>query len=312
MLEPDRNQIKTFFDALFRHCGAVGYASLRAFLHSNKPLAPRLWRAPVAHGQSVIDAAVDMARRAANDAAGAVFCPPIAVFNGPEGKARETDLLLGLALSVECDHHPDEARHRLQEILGEATAIVKSGGQWINGGEAPEDKLHLHWRLGKPAEKGEHEKLKRARRLAALIVGGDHTSDSAVHCLRWPGSWHRKDRDHPRLAEIWSINPEREIDLSEALAALEEAAPSEPRTESGSEKDRPSGANWQALINNILDGVSLHASLRDLAAKMVKSGSSAGAAVNQLRALLSASKAPRDHRWQARFAEIPRLVVNRR
>jgi hypothetical protein len=307
-LEPDRNEIETFFHAMFKHCGDVGYASMRAFLHSSKPLVQRLWRAPVAHRQNAVDVAVDMARRAANNSEPAVFCPPVSVFNGPDGKAREKDLYLGLAISVECDQRPNEARQLLQEILGEATVIVKSGGVWLNGGDEPEDKLHLHWRLAKPAEKAEHEKLKRVRRLAALIVGGDHTSDSAVHCLRCPGSWHRKDKDHPRLAKIWSCNPDREIDLNEALAALEAAAPPEPQqTESGSD-DRQANADWQALFSNILEGASLHASLRDLAATMIRSGMGGGVAVNQLRALMNASKAPRDDRWQARLNEIPRLV----
>jgi hypothetical protein len=307
MLEPDRKELESFFTTMFRHGGNVGYASMRAFLHNNKPICVRLWNAPIAHSRNAIDVAVDVARRAANHPESAVFCAPVCVFDSPSGKAREEDLYLGLGIAVECDERPDEARQRLQEILGEATVIVKSGGVWINGGDEPEDKLHLHWRLAKPADKSDHEKLKRARRLAARIVGGDHTSDSAVHCLRWPGSWWRKDKDHPRLAEIWSLNPDREIDLDEALAALEEAAPPEPQRESGSD-DREASADWQALIDNILEGRELHASLRDLAAKMIRSGTSGGAAVNQLRAFMGASKAARDDRWKARFAEIPRLV----
>src|SRR5262249_49372418 len=42
--------------------------------------------------------------------------------------------------------------------------------------------------------------------------------------------------------------------------------------------------------------------------KMVRSGTSPGTVVNQLRALMEASTAPHDHRWKDRFAEIPRLV----
>jgi hypothetical protein len=68
------------------------------------------------------------------------------------------------------------------------------------------------------------------------------------------------------------------------------------------------GADWQALIRNIIDGKSLHDSLRDLAAKKVRSGASPGAVVNELRGLMEASTVPHDDRWKARFAEIPRLV----
>jgi hypothetical protein len=66
--------------------------------------------------------------------------------------------------------------------------------------------------------------------------------------------------------------------------------------------------DWQYLFDNIREGRALHDSLRDLAAKLIKSGTSPGATVNQLRALMEASSTPRDDRWQARYNEIPRLV----
>src|SRR5262249_43411318 len=65
-------------------------------------------------------------------------------------------------------------------------------------------------------------------------------------------------------------------------------------------------ADWQYLYDNIIKGNALHDSLRDLAAKLIASGTSAGAAVNQLRALMEASSAPHDERWQERFDDIPR------
>jgi hypothetical protein len=67
-------------------------------------------------------------------------------------------------------------------------------------------------------------------------------------------------------------------------------------------------ADWQYLLDNIRGGRELHDSLRDLAAKMVAAGMSAGAAINQLRALMQGSAAPHDARWQERYEEIPRLV----
>ena len=74
--------------------------------------------------------------------------------------------------------------------------------------------------------------------------------------------------------------------------------------------DRPSAGveDWSHLIVNIQAGIELHDSLRDLAAKIVKSGSNNGAVVNQLRGLMDASTAPHDARWQERRADIPRLV----
>jgi RecA-family ATPase len=67
-------------------------------------------------------------------------------------------------------------------------------------------------------------------------------------------------------------------------------------------------ADWQWLLDNIREGRELHDSLRDLAAKLIASSMSAGAAVNHLRALMDGSAATRDDRWRERYADIPRLV----
>jgi hypothetical protein len=79
----------------------------------------------------IADYAVDVARRAANNPDPCAFCPPIALFKGRKGcQAREQDLLRGLAISV-CDDHPNEAMQRLEEISGEATVVVRNGGQRV-------------------------------------------------------------------------------------------------------------------------------------------------------------------------------------
>jgi hypothetical protein len=72
----------------------------------------------------------------------------------------------------------------------------------------------------------------------------------------------------------------------------------------------PGVEDWSHLTANILAGRELHDSLRDLAAKMVKSGTNDGAVVNHLRGLMDASTAPRDDRWQERWDNIPRLVTS--
>jgi AAA domain len=45
-----------------------------------------------------------------------------------------------------------------------------------------------------------------------------------------------------------------------------------------------------------------------LAAKLICSGTSEGASINVLRALMDSSVGPRDERWQARYNDIPRSV----
>ena len=112
------------------------------------------------------------------------------------------------------------ARAKLEALLGAATIVVESGGEWINGetGEI-EPKVHLHWRLKKPAATVEElAMLYEARSLAAKLVGGDASNISIVHPIRWPGSWHRKKT--PRLAKIAALSDDTEIDLEEALDAL--------------------------------------------------------------------------------------------
>ena len=309
-LEPNGSQLEIFLDAVLRYLGDEGYLSLRAFFHSNKPLHSNLWTArlgPKTGSRHVIDIAVDLARRAANTPEPAVFCPPLAVFNNPDGfKAREEDLFKGLAISVECDQHPEEARQKLQDILGQATAIVRSGGQWVNGDGEPEDKLHLHWRLRTPATGADLAKLKQARRLAADLVGGDASNVPAVHCLRWPGSWHRKKE--PRLCEFVSCNPDIEIDLDLALAALDAAAPA--RGPGAGNGQSGGSADEAALIANIRNGLNLHDSINRLAAKYIAQGSSINGAIARLQAYMNDSKArlERTKDWQARYDDIARSV----
>jgi hypothetical protein len=308
MLEPDRDQLEIFVNALFRHAGQGGYVSLRSFLANSRVLKPI--RAVTMNGDGslieLIGVAEDQARRAGNSIEPAVFCPPIAVFNSREGwQAREQDLYKGLALSVECDENPDQARWTLEELLGPATIIVRSGGTWLSDAE-PQDKLHLHWRLSQPATGADGlAKLKQARELAAIIAGADPTNVPVVHCLRWPGSWHRKST--PRLCEIFSTNPDAEIELDIALAELTAAAPAQPRRNGQS---RGSAADWGELAGNIIAGRELHRSIARLAAKYIKSGMSAGAAVNQLRGLMdiSAARQERPGEWQDRYDDIVRAV----
>jgi hypothetical protein len=199
-LMPDRAQLEIFIDALFRHAFPAAviakeerdedqYVSLRIFLdNSQGPPIGRVGVPLIAGVKALVDRAESGATKAANHDRPAVFAPPVAVFNSRED-AKESDLVYGVAISAECDQHPQQARQKLEAILGPATVVVKSGGVWVNGGDAPEDKLHLHWRLKQLAfGAAELTKLKQARTLACAIIGGDPTNNPIVHPIRWPGS----------------------------------------------------------------------------------------------------------------------------
>ena len=222
-LEPDREQLESFINALFRYADEDGFVSVRAFLHErNKP-------PPYIHGvringaglAPIVGAAVAGARNSA--AGGWVFAPPVATFADGE-RATEDVLENGLALTVDLDSgNPAEALRRLEGLLGRATVVVASGGE-IADPDTGElyPKLHAHWRLSEPTRTPEeHATLKYARRLACGVVGADPTMAPPVHPVRWPGSWHLKNPSKPRLARIVALNDAAEVHLAEVLELLE-------------------------------------------------------------------------------------------
>jgi hypothetical protein len=225
-LEPDAGEIGTFLSALFRYASDGSYISLRCFDQAGRNGAPVLIQGvPIASAgidAAVVAAAVDVARRAANADRPMVFAPPICTFDNAN-RARTANLVDGIVLSVDLDTiEPGPARSRLEGLLGPCTAVVASGGMWVDDEGVVHDKLHLHWRLSEPtANPEQHERLRHAQLLAAELVGGDTSAASLVHPLRIPGSWHRKDT--PRLCRILSIEEKAEIHLEQAIEALEVA-----------------------------------------------------------------------------------------
>ncbi|MFZ1426653.1 MAG: hypothetical protein WAS21_07795, partial [Geminicoccaceae bacterium] len=185
-LVADYGEIARFVDALFRYASTDTFVSLRSFHHDPRrpPADIRAVRLRLDDEgfATLVRMASARATHVANLASPAVFAPPICTFK-TKSSAAESNLAEGLALSVECDRSPAEARLLLQGLLGPATVVVASGGLWIDPatGEA-HDKLHLHWRLSEPAaEPGDHARLKRARRLAARLAGADASAVPAVH-----------------------------------------------------------------------------------------------------------------------------------
>ncbi len=68
MLEPDRDQIEIFVNALFRHAAPQGFVSLRAFYEDGGAKPFRITPTSLAGGlKFLVDVAEDDARRAAND-----------------------------------------------------------------------------------------------------------------------------------------------------------------------------------------------------------------------------------------------------
>ncbi len=230
-LESDEKEISIFVDCLFRYADPGTLVGLRSFTHDKEDQKPRIYGWPSVHGDlsGVITAAAKAATGAANSVVRLVFCPPVATFkgalHGTKQQATTNDLANGLVVSVELDKgNIPELRAELERLLGPATVVIKSGGQWIDP-ETGEifDKIHLHWRLAVPTRTtDEHLTLKWVRDMATALVGADTTAVPVVHPLRWPGSWHTKTST-PKLAIIECFSKDAEITLDYASGILIEA-----------------------------------------------------------------------------------------
>jgi hypothetical protein len=127
MPEADRNQLEMFAEALLRHAGGDGYVSVRAFYEDDSGKPFRISPTYLKGGLNFLfDVIADDARRVAQFPKPVVFCPPLCTFAYKE-QAREQDIFEGLALSVECDAHPQQARQVLEALLGPPTVVANSG-----------------------------------------------------------------------------------------------------------------------------------------------------------------------------------------
>ena len=81
MLQPDRAQIETFVEVLFKHAGRTGFVSMRSF-YEDESRPYRALAAGLSGGLAyIVEAAVGGAVSAANAHRPVVFCPPIAIFS---------------------------------------------------------------------------------------------------------------------------------------------------------------------------------------------------------------------------------------
>jgi hypothetical protein len=314
-VEVSAEDLAAFVDALFRHADQGSWISLRGFRDDVDNEPPVVIKAVPMNGDlgKVTAAAVSAARYCATYQHPAVFCPPVATF-GDREKATEAALANGLALSVELDANPERSRKRLEFLLGPTTVVVASGGTWTDPetGEA-QPKLHLHWRLSEPTRTPEaHARLKRARAMAAALVGGDATNKPVVHPIRWPGSVHRKRE--PKLCRIVEIRPDAEIDLQDALGILLDIQP-EFRNPGSTGKEPGDGEDRETseLVRALLTGADYHSTLLALAMRYLKRGMPADQVSLTLRGMMEAIPPERRDgdqpgRWQARYADIGRTI----
>ena len=141
-----------------------------------------------------------------------------------------------------------------------------------------------------------HEKIEFLGEGQQVVVAGIHPDTQQPYS--WfggePGQVKLEDLPHIRETEARQLVDDIvEIlvrDFGYTRAPERRKRPKQQRKGDGvGHEDAAAGgaADWQYLFDGIREGRDLHNSLRDLAAKLVASGTSAGAAVNQLRGSLS-------------------------
>jgi hypothetical protein len=157
------------------------------------------------------------------------------------------------------------------------------------------------------------QKIEFLGRGQQVVVHGIHPDTHA------PYQWSGGNPGKVKRAALPAIDAAEAQALIEAVADLlvrnhgytrATSAASAPR-DGKAEADNGAGNGadvWGQLATNILAGRNLHDSLCSLAAKLIMSGMTAGAAVNHLRGLMDHSQSEHDKRWEERYREIPKLV----
>jgi hypothetical protein len=236
--------------------------------------------------------------------------------------AVNTGVLTRFAPALDLDILNPEAAEACEALV--STRYEGRGVVLVRIGRAPKRAILFHTTEPFPkilanitAPNGTSEKIEMLGDGQQLVVDGIHPETHAPYC------WHAGTPWETHRDELPPITASEAAELVEELAELLVREFSYTRATSRGPAQRKrkgkakakdmadsagSSADWADHFANVHDGNALHDSLCALAAKLVTSGTSAGAAVNQLRALLEASTAPRDDRFFERMQEIPRLV----
>lgn len=148
----------------------------------------------------------------------------------------------------------------------------------------------------------------------AGLMKADASGNNIVRYVRLPVGQNQKPRESGAwqvTLEHWAPNVVLSLDDACAVFGIDL---DELRGERERKTERPSsGAGEQSsllreTVRNIVDGAVLHDSINRAAASLIATGMHAGAVVNLMRSLMDASAAPRDDRFRARYADIPRAV----
>jgi hypothetical protein len=231
--------------------------------------------------------------------------------------ARNTGALTRLMPTLDLDILDEDAVRAIENHVREH--YEESGYVLVRIGLPP--KRAIPFRTEEPFDKiianlvapnGKHEKIEFLGEGQQVVIAGIHPD------TKQPYRWFGGEPGQIKLEELPYIREAEARQLVDDIVALlirdfgYTRAPERPKAKrkgNGPETGSAGGAaDWQYLFDNIRNGHALHDSLRDLGAKLIASGTSAGAAINQLRALMESSSEPHNDRWRERYNDIPRLV----
>jgi Bifunctional DNA primase/polymerase, N-terminal len=225
--------------------------------------------------------------------------------------AINTGILTKFTPALDLDILNEEAAIAAEDLV--RARFEEHGAILVRIGRPP--KRAILFRAGEPfakilanvtAANGSAEKIEFLGDGQQIVVAGVHPE------TKQPYRWHGGEPGPIRRDELPAITADEARALIEDLIELlaRDFGYTRAAKRKGTKSAQAAGGatNWADLFSNVHEGRSLHDSLRALAAKLAKAGTHPGAIVNQLRAMMEASTAPRDDRFRERMREIPHLV----
>ena len=169
--------------------------------------------------------------------------------------------------------------------------------------------FHRYWLVADEWSADEQGRRDFAGVMARVVAayGSDRGAKDISRVLRVPGFLHRKNPAEPHMVAVVG-SCRRRYTRAEILAAFPPAQKTSAPRGNGHACDSDSGSHAE-LVRQLLTGDNYHSALVSLARRQIGAGMPAGQVVEHLRGImLGIPEDRRDERWQARFAEIPRLV----